>query len=83
MNIYITKDLGCATFLYSRRFKLVKTEKVGRLISFTFSEVTPSKDYTLDDSVKDYYANDNGIMDFWLSLKTLKTLIHERIRNEG
>lgn len=66
------KDLGCAAFLHANNHKLVSHLRDGKIMIFTFE---------CDKSdVSKYYENsDVKVMSYWMSLKFLKTIIHERV----
>lgn len=75
-DTYETKDLGCATYLYSKKVKLISHKKNGNIVHFTFKA---DDGESAEEIVNGFYGNSEvPVMDFWQALKTLKMIIHDR-----
>lgn len=77
-EIFKTQDLGLSAYLFAKKYKLEKTNSTNnRLVEFVFTHC--GEELSPEQAADNYYKSDNiCAMDFYVSLKQLKTLIHER-----
>ena len=77
MKTYETKDLGLATYLYTKDYQLGNSTKDRKLTIFEFKE---TGDIPIADAVKDYFGSAHvGAIKYWTNLKILKNIIHEGV----
>lgn len=70
---YTTKDLGCSAFIHANKCLLDDCIRDGKLINFVFTDHDEAKKY----SMQYYNGGQVSGIEYWHSLKILKTLIHE------